>query len=74
MCFPFLIAAPRIHHFSFYALGITAVPRELKAVLNPKFWEVYKVSYMYMGNVKIVDCIICISFSDDAVMFLETQF
>lgn len=29
---------------------------------------------MYMGNVKIVDFIIFISFSDDAVMFLETQF
>lgn len=60
--------------FSFYALGITAVPRELKAMLNLKFWEVYKVSFMYIGNVKIVDFIIFISFSDDAVMFLETQF
>lgn len=42
----------------FYALGITAVPIESKAMLNPKFWEVYKVSYMYMGNVKIVDFIL----------------
>ena len=74
MYFPFVIAAPHIHHFSFYALGIKAVPRELKAMLNPKFWEVCKVSYMYMNNVKILDFIIFISFSDDAVMFLETQF
>ena len=29
---------------------------------------------MYMGNVKIVDFITFISFSDDAVMFLKTQF
>ena len=32
------------------------------------------MSFMYMGNVKIVDFIIFISFSDDVVMFLETQF